>query len=149
MINEVISRKRRTDRSNPKRLNINLISKRIKQYITTIPNNDHAAGVTFVSSQIHTTIHANLSTNFMLIPEVRLIFCFVLSFLFSMTFFFCGICQVGCFLFRIGGKRSEMWIREIFCTKYARPTGKRKILCKTRRAWIYRFTALGYLCQSK
>ncbi len=94
--------------SKPISLNTHLIRKRTKQYMTTSPISDHRTGLTFVRSHIHTTKHSNLSTNFMLIPEVRLFFCFVLSFLFSMTFFFCGIRQIGCFLFRIGGKRSEM-----------------------------------------
>lgn len=106
-INEAISRKRKTDISKPISLNTHLISKRIKQYITTIPMSDHAVGLTFVSNHIHITTHTNLSTDFMLIPDVRLFFCFVISFLFSMTFFFCGIRQIGCFLFRIGSKRSE------------------------------------------
>lgn len=87
-INEAISRKRKTDISKPIRRNTHLISKRINRYITTIPMSDHATGLTFVSSHIHTTIHTNLNTNFMLIPDVRLFLCFVLSFLFSMTFFF-------------------------------------------------------------
>jgi len=65
------------------RQNTHLIRKRTKQYATTRASNDQTAGLTFVNSQTHT----NLSTNFMLIPEVRLFFCFVISFLFSMTFF--------------------------------------------------------------
>jgi len=72
----------------PISLNTDLISKRTNQYATTKANNDHTAGLTFVNSQTHTTTHANLSTNFMLIPDLRLFFCFVISFLFSMTFFF-------------------------------------------------------------
>lgn len=133
-INEAISRKRKTDINKPISLNTHLISKRTKPYITTIPSNDQAAALTFVSNHTHTTTHTNLSTIFMLIPEVRLFFCFVLSFLFSMTFFFCGIRQIGWFLFRIGSKRSEMWYRQIFCIKYARNAVQRKILDKTRSA---------------
>jgi hypothetical protein len=66
-------------------LNTHLISKRMKQYITTMPNNIHATGLIFVNSHTHTTTHTNLSTNFMLIPEVRLFFCFVVS-LFRFSF---------------------------------------------------------------
>lgn len=73
--------------SMPISLNTHLISKRTNRYITTSPISDHKAGLTFVSNHTHAIIHANLSTNFMLIPDVRLFFCFVLSFLFSMTFF--------------------------------------------------------------
>ena len=81
-INEAISRKRKTDIANPIRRNTHLISNRTNRYTTTKPNNDHAATLTFVSNHTHTTVHANLSTNFMLIPEVRLFLCFVISFLF-------------------------------------------------------------------
>ena len=112
-IKEAISKKRKTEIRMLISLNTHSISKRTNRYIITIANNDHTAALTFVSSHIHAITHTNLSTNFMLIPEVRL-FCFVLSFLFSMTFFFCGIRQVGCFLFRIGGKRSEGVIQTNF-----------------------------------
>lgn len=121
MINEAISRKRKTDISIPISLRTHLIRKRTKQHTATIPMSDHAAVLTFVSNHTHTTIHANLTTNFMLIPEVRLFFCFVISFFFSMTFFFCDIRQIGCFLFRIGGKRSERWYRQNFLHKIRSP----------------------------
>jgi len=88
MINEVIRMKKKTEIRMPISLNTHLISKRTNQYTTTIPKNDHAAALTFVNNHTHATTHTNLNTNFMLIPDVRLFFCFVLSFLFSMTFFF-------------------------------------------------------------
>jgi len=65
MINAVISRKKKTEIRMPIILNTHLISKRTNQYTTTIPKNDHAATLTFVSSHTHTTTHTNLSTNFM------------------------------------------------------------------------------------
>jgi hypothetical protein len=64
-INETISRKRKTEMSKPISLNTHFIRKRTKQYIATIPNSDHAAGLTFVSNHTQTTIHTNLSANFM------------------------------------------------------------------------------------
>jgi hypothetical protein len=85
-IKEAISRKRKTEIRMPISLNTHLISKRTNRYINPIANTDHTAILTFVSSHTHVTTHTNLNTNFMLIPEVRLL-CFVLSFLFSMTFF--------------------------------------------------------------
>jgi hypothetical protein len=51
--------------SKPISLNTHFIRKRTKQYIATIPNKDQAAGLTFVSNHTQTTIHTNLSTNFM------------------------------------------------------------------------------------
>jgi hypothetical protein len=65
MINEVISRKKKTEIRIPIILNTHLISKRTNQYTTTIPKNDHAAALTFVSSHTHTTTHSRISTNFM------------------------------------------------------------------------------------
>jgi len=49
MINEVISRKKKTEIRMPISLNTHLTSKRINQYITTIPKNDHAAALTFAN----------------------------------------------------------------------------------------------------
>jgi hypothetical protein len=67
-----------------------------------------------------------------------------------MTFFFCGIRQIGCFCFVLAAKGQRSEIDKIFCLKYARlkNEGKRQILSKTRSARIFRFTSLGYLCQS-
>ena len=63
--NEVIRMKKKTEIRMPISLNTHLINKRTNQYIITIPNNDHAVGLTFVSNHTHTTTHTNLSTNFM------------------------------------------------------------------------------------
>gem|GEM_PF-4992990 len=104
MIKETISRKKKTEISSPISLNTHLIRKRTIQYAITKASNDHTATLTFVSNHTPPTIHTNLNTIFMLIPEVKLFFCFVLSFLFSMTFFFCGIRQIGCFCFVLAAK---------------------------------------------
>lgn len=110
-INEAISRKRKTDIANPIRRNTHLISNRTNRYTITIATSDHAATLTFVSNHTHTTVHANLSTNFMLIPEARLFFCFVLSFLFSMTFFLFSAASVRsavfCFVLAAKGQRCD------------------------------------------
>jgi len=73
-INEMISRKRKTEINKPISLNTHLIRKRTIQYATPKASNDHTIGLTFVNSHMQATIHTNLSTNFMLIPDVRLFF---------------------------------------------------------------------------
>lgn len=125
----------KTDISIPISLNTHLIRKRTKQHTATMPISDHAAGLTFVSIHTHTTIHANLTTNFMLIPEVRLFFCFVISFFFSMTFFSAASVRSAVFCFVLAAKGQGWDTDKIFCVKYARPKheGKRKIVGKTRQ----------------
>ncbi|MDF9831202.1 hypothetical protein M2133_002567 [Parabacteroides sp. PF5-6] len=110
-INEAISRKRKTDITNPISRKTHLISKRTNRYTTTVAMSDHTTALTFVSNHTHTTVHTNLSTNFMLIPEARLFFCFVLSFLFSMTFFLFFAASVRsavfCFVLAAKGQRGD------------------------------------------
>jgi hypothetical protein len=144
-INEAISRKRKTDISRPINLNTHLIRKRTKQNTTTTLMSDHAAGLTFVSNQTHATIHTNLSTNFMLIPDVRLFLCFVISFLFSMTFFSAASVRSAVFCFVLAAKGQRCDTDKILCIKYTRPKneGKRKILCKTRSAPNFSFHISG------
>ncbi len=84
----------------------------------------------------------------MLIPKVRL-FCFVLSFLFSMTFFFCGIRQVGCFLFRIGGIRSEGVIQTNFLHQIRSSEVQQEDFMQNPTGANFSFHTPGYLCQSK
>jgi len=131
MINEVISRKRKMEISIPIMRNAHLNRKRTIQYATTRGNSDYTAGLTFVNSQTHTTVHPNLSPNFMLIPEVRFFFCFVISFLFSMPFYSAASVRsiVFCFVLAAKGQRSD--IDKIFCSKYALDVRERKIFSKT------------------
>ena len=109
-IKNAIIRKRITRMSSAISLNTHLISRRIKPYMTTMLNNDHAATLTFVSSHIHTITHTNLTTIFMLIPEVRLSFCFVCSFFFPMTFFFAASVSSAdfCFVLAAKGQRCDV-----------------------------------------
>lgn len=122
-INEATSRKRKTDINMPISLNTHLIRKSTKQHTATISMSDHAAGLTFVSNHIHTTTYANLITNFMLIPEVWLFFCFVLA------------------------AKGQRWDtdKNFWKKKYAHPKNeeKRKILGKTSQCPNFSFHSSG------